>query len=114
MTLLARPVTASVRSVLPPARRLSPASVWALAGGYAAAWIIVGPSDGGWLSFAGQLAGAEAVLLMSVAIVLISVLPAVEAWFDCGPAGMVGAFVRRFREAGIPNRNIHREHFDWR
>ncbi|MEU0560326.1 hypothetical protein [Dactylosporangium sp. NPDC006015] len=85
MTLLARPVTASVRSVLPPARRLGPPSVWALAGGYAAAWIIVGPSDGGWLSFAGQLAGAEAVLLMSVAIVLISVLPAVEAWFE--PAG---------------------------
>ncbi|GAA1538724.1 hypothetical protein GCM10009827_067380 [Dactylosporangium maewongense] len=40
--------------------------------------------------------------------------PRAVSVFLCGPAGMVGAFVRRFREAGIPNRNIHREHFDWR
>ena len=34
--------------------------------------------------------------------------------FLCGPAPMVGAFVRRFRQAGIRGRDIHREHFDWR
>jgi len=34
--------------------------------------------------------------------------------FLCGPAAMVDAFVRRFRQAGVRNRNLHREHFDWR
>jgi predicted ferric reductase len=45
-------------------------------------WLVVGPAGGGWVSFLGQLAGAESVLLMAVAIVLISVLPVVETWFD--------------------------------
>jgi predicted ferric reductase len=34
--------------------------------------------------------------------------------FLCGPAPMVNSFVRRFRAGGVPSRNIHREHFDWR
>ncbi|WP_433073483.1 hypothetical protein ACQP1P_25650 [Dactylosporangium sp. CA-052675] len=34
--------------------------------------------------------------------------------FLCGPAPMVAAFVRRLRRAGVPSRQIHREHFDWR
>ncbi|MFI5934225.1 hypothetical protein [Actinoplanes sp. NPDC051494] len=49
---------------------------------FALVWLVWGPVGTGWGSFLGQLAGAEAVLLMSVAIVLISVLPAVETWFD--------------------------------
>jgi predicted ferric reductase len=34
--------------------------------------------------------------------------------FLCGPATMVDSFVRRFRQAGVRNRNLHREHFHWR
>ncbi|TQS45464.1 hypothetical protein [Cryptosporangium phraense] len=63
-------------------RRWGPASVAGLAFGFAALWVGVGPDDGNWVSFLAQLAGAEAVLLMAIAIVLISVLPAVETWFD--------------------------------
>ncbi|WP_433603965.1 ferredoxin reductase family protein [Dactylosporangium sp. CA-139114] len=72
----------SVRGSRAPARGRGPAGVLAVAGLFAVLWLVVGPGDGGWLSFAGQLAGAEAVLLMAAAIVLISVLPAVESWFD--------------------------------
>ncbi|MER7279184.1 hypothetical protein ABT369_32580 [Dactylosporangium sp. NPDC000244] len=78
MSVLAPPVRRSAA----PARRRGPAGVLTVAGLFAVLWLVVGPGDGGWLSFAGQLAGAEAVLLMSAAIVLISVLPAVESWFD--------------------------------
>jgi predicted ferric reductase len=82
MSVTTRSVMVSVTSLLPPARRVGPASVAALAAGLAVLWCVVGPSDVGWASFVGQLAGAEAVLLMSLAVVLISVLPAVETWFD--------------------------------
>lgn len=34
--------------------------------------------------------------------------------FLCGPAPMVDTFIRRLRTAGIPARNVHREHFHWR
>ncbi|MFI7545063.1 hypothetical protein [Actinoplanes sp. NPDC049599] len=68
--------------MLPPVRYLGPLSAGALAVGFAVLWIVVGPPDGGWASFAGQLAGAEAVLLMSLAMALISLLPVVETWFD--------------------------------
>ncbi|GAB1639847.1 hypothetical protein [Krasilnikovia sp. MM14-A1259] len=68
--------------MLPPVRYLGPLSVGALAVAFAGLWIVAGPPDGGWASFAGQLAGAEAVLCMSLAMVLISLLPAVETWFD--------------------------------
>jgi predicted ferric reductase len=65
-----------------PARRVGPATVGVLVVGLAVLWSVVGPSDGSWSSFLGQLAGAEAILLMSIALVLISTLPWVETWFD--------------------------------
>ena len=71
-----------VRNLMPATRNYGPLTVAALAIALAVEWFVVGPSDGSWSSFVGQLAGAEAVLLLSVAIVLISVLPWVEAWFD--------------------------------
>ena len=61
---------------------MGPVTVGALVVALAVLWSIVGPSDGSWSSFLGQLAGAEAVLLMSIALVLISTLPWVESWFD--------------------------------
>jgi predicted ferric reductase len=72
----------SVTSRLPPVRHAGPASIAVLSVAFAVLWCIEGPGNGGWGSFVAQLAGAEAVLLMSAAVVLISVLPAVEVWFD--------------------------------
>lgn len=72
----------SLSRLMPPARTVGPAGVGVLAAGFALVWLLWGPAGIGWGSSLGQLAGAEAVLLMSVAIVLISVLPAVESWFD--------------------------------
>jgi predicted ferric reductase len=34
--------------------------------------------------------------------------------FMCGPTGMVRSFQAQLRQAGVPARQIHREHFDWR
>ena len=34
--------------------------------------------------------------------------------FMCGPTGMVRSFQAQLRQAGVPSRQIHREHFDWR
>lgn len=82
MSVTDRPVSSPARSLLPPPRRVGPVSIAVLAVLFALVWVVVGPPSGGWASFAGQLAGAEAVLLMSIAMILISVLPAVETWFD--------------------------------
>jgi predicted ferric reductase len=68
--------------VVLPARRVGPATVGLLVVSLGVLWLVVGPSDGVWNTFVGQLAGAEAVLLMSIALVLISTLPWVETWFD--------------------------------
>ncbi len=70
------------RSSVIPARYVGPAIVWLLVGALAALWLIVGPPDGQWSLFIGQLAGAEAVLLMSIAIVLVTALSSVEVLFD--------------------------------
>jgi len=32
----------------------------------------------------------------------------------CGPTGMVRSFQAQLRQLGVPARQIHREHFDWR
>jgi predicted ferric reductase len=77
-----RPAVPSVPSWLPPVRHAGPASIAAVSGLFAVLWWAAGPAGSSWGSFLGQLAGAEAVLLMSAAIVLVSVLPVVEAWFD--------------------------------
>jgi len=34
--------------------------------------------------------------------------------FMCGPGPMLRTFQARLRQAGVPARRIHREHFDWR
>ena len=49
---------------------------------WAAAWVFLKPAGVAWGSFAGQLCGALAILLMAMAVVLISMLAWVEAWFD--------------------------------
>ena len=45
-------------------------------------WLVARPSGESGASYVGQFLGAESVLLLSIALVLISTLPWVEEWFD--------------------------------
>lgn len=63
-------------------RRAGPAAILALVAGYALLWLLARPSDMPGSSYLGQLLGAESILLLSIALVLISTLPWVEDWFD--------------------------------
>lgn len=67
---------------LPPARRVGPAVIVALVAGYAVLWFAARPGGQPATSYVGQFFGAEAVLLLSIGLVLISTLPWVEIWFD--------------------------------
>jgi predicted ferric reductase len=63
-------------------RHAGPAAIAALVVALAALWAAARPDGLSGSSYVGQLAGAEAILLLSVALVLISTLPWIEAWFD--------------------------------
>lgn len=63
-------------------RWLGPAVVIALVLGFAALWVLARPTGVSTGSFVGQLLGAESILMMSIAIVLISTLPWVDTYFD--------------------------------
>jgi predicted ferric reductase len=67
---------------LPPIRWIGPGTIIGLAAGYAALWFAAAPAGQPGASYLGQFLGAEAVLLLSVALILISTLPWVEALFD--------------------------------
>lgn len=64
------------------ARHAGPAVLVGLVLALALQWLVVMPAGQDAASYLGQLAGAEAVLLMSVAVVLVTTLPWVETWFD--------------------------------
>ena len=57
-------------------------TIGALAAGLGVVWVVARPADPPAGSFVGQLLGAEGVLLLSVGLVLISTLRAVEQFFD--------------------------------
>jgi predicted ferric reductase len=61
---------------------LGPATILALVLGTAALWLLVWPAGVPGQSYVGQLIGAESVLLLSIALVLISTLPWIETYFD--------------------------------
>ena len=61
---------------------LGPATIAALAVGQFVLWLVMWPSGQSTGSYIGQLLGAEAVLLMSIGLVLISSLSLVEPWFN--------------------------------
>lgn len=64
-------------------RFLGPLTIAALVVALAVLWLVERPASERQLgAYLGQLVGAESILLMSVAIVLISTLPWVEVWFD--------------------------------
>ena len=72
----------NVLAALEPSRGdVGPASIGALVVGYAALWVALRSSSEPWGTYIGQLLGAESILLLSVALVLISTLPWVETWF---------------------------------
>jgi predicted ferric reductase len=64
------------------ARQAGPSTIGALLAAEAALWIAARPAGEPAARYAGQLIGAEAILLLSIGLVLISTLPWVEVWFD--------------------------------
>ena len=64
------------------AREVGPATVVLLAVAYGVLWLFARPSSVSAGSYFGQWCGAESILLLSIALVLISSLPWVEVWFD--------------------------------
>jgi predicted ferric reductase len=66
----------------PPARLVGPMAIVVLVAGWAAVWFAARPAGQPTVSYVGQFLGAEAVLLLSIGLVLISTLPWVETWFD--------------------------------
>ena len=64
------------------ARDVGPATIGALIGALAVIWAVARPSGEPAGRYFGQFLGAESILLLSIALVLISTLPWVEVWFD--------------------------------
>lgn len=64
------------------AREVGPATIVGLVVGLAVLWTVARPAEVPLGTYLGQLIGAESVLLLSIALVLISTLPWVEVWFD--------------------------------
>jgi len=64
------------------ARDFGPATIGILAVAQAVLWVVWRPPGERSGSYLGQFFGAEAVVLLSMALVLISTLPWVEVWFD--------------------------------
>ncbi len=63
-------------------QRVGPATIGVLVAAQGALWIVARPSGEPTARYLGQLLGAEAILLLSIGLVLISTLPWVEEWFD--------------------------------
>lgn len=77
-----RPTVRGPGLVAPWYRQVGPVSVLVLVVAYGVTWLLARPSGVPTMTFWGQLAGAEAVLMLSIGLVLISTLPWVERWFD--------------------------------
>jgi predicted ferric reductase len=61
---------------------VGPTTIGALVLALAVLWTVARPAGQPTGSYVGQLLGAEAILLLSIGLVLISTLPWVEEWFD--------------------------------
>ena len=77
-----RPTLVGSGLVPPWYRRVGPVTVILLVVAYAVLWLVARPAGVDLETILGQLAGAEAVLLLSIGLVLVSTLPWVERWFD--------------------------------
>jgi len=65
-----------------PERHAGPVTIGVLLVGYSALWVWCRPSGEPGGAYFGQYVGAISIVLLSAALVLISSLPWVEAWFD--------------------------------
>lgn len=63
-------------------RMAGPASIWALVIAQAVVWAVARPAAEPSARYAGQFLAAEAVLLLSIGLALVSTLRWVEPWFD--------------------------------
>jgi predicted ferric reductase len=63
-------------------RDIGPLTIGLLVVGYAALWLIGRPAGEPLGRHLGQLFGAESLLLLSIGLVLVSLLPWMESWFD--------------------------------
>ena len=64
------------------ANQAGPATIGALVVAVALVWLVGRPAGEPTAAYIGQWLGAEAILLLSIGLVLISTLPWVEVWFD--------------------------------
>ena len=89
----------SRRQIQLETRDIGPATILGLVIAFAVLWLIAWPEAEDSASYAGQFLGAEATLLMSISLVLVSALPFVEGYFD----GMDRATIwhRRTAMAGL-------------
>ena len=87
------------------ARDVGPAIILGLIVGLGVLWAVFRPAEIPLESYVGQLVGAQAILLFSIALVLISTLPWVEVWFD----GIDRAAIwhRRLAIAGVVLMLVH-------
>jgi predicted ferric reductase len=75
--------TLVLSGLLPPwYRRRGPLTVVLLVVAYAVLWLVARPQGVPTGNVLGQFAGAEAVLLLTIGLVLVSTLPWVDGWFD--------------------------------
>jgi predicted ferric reductase len=63
-------------------RHLGPVVIGVLVVAQAVLWMVARPAGEDTGSYVGQLTGVEAVLMLSIAIVLVSTLPLVDVYFD--------------------------------
>jgi hypothetical protein len=80
-------------------RHLGPVVLAVLVVAQAVLWFAARPAGENTGSYVGQLAGVEAVLLLSLAIVLVSTLPSVDIYFDGIDKAMI--WHRRLAITGI-------------
>ena len=64
------------------AREVGPTTIAVLVVAEAILWVVARPAGEPTGRYLGQLLGAESILLLSIGLVLISMLPWVEEWFD--------------------------------
>lgn len=64
------------------AREIGPVTIVLLVVAFGAVWLLGQPAGEPTGRYIGQFVGAESILLLSIALVLISTLPWVEVWFD--------------------------------
>lgn len=64
------------------ARDIGPAIIIGLIAALGVLWAVFRPTEVPVGTYIGQFLGAQSILLLSIALVLISTLPRVEVWFD--------------------------------